>query len=286
MSGKSIWRLIGASARGAVHARGKKPNQDALALHEPNAPGEGVVLAVADGHGAPRYIRSHRGAKLAVKLAVELLRDFGTEYPGPRRLAAVADLANEQIPRTLVRTWQNAVRQDLAASPFTPDEEAAWAALHSERPADNDPVRAYGATLLAALITPHYLFLLQLGDGDILVIDAAGKVGRPPLPRDPRLIANQTTSLCSPAAWREFRTYFQPLTTRTPQLVMLATDGYANSFMDEDGFLATAVDLLAAVRARGHRRTTNQLPRWLHATSLQGSGDDITVALAYRPTAA
>ena len=282
MSGKPIWRLIGASVRGAVHARANRPNQDAIAWHEPSAPAEVVALAVADGHGASRYFRSHRGAKLAVKLAVDMLRDFGSEHPGPRRLAAVADLANEQIPRTLVRAWQAAVRQDLSVAPFTPAEEDAWNTLRSERAADNDPARAYGATLLAALITPHYLFLLQLGDGDILVIDAAGKVGRPPLPRDPRLIANQTTSLCSPAAWRDIRTYFQPLTTRTPQLIMLATDGYANSFLDEEGFLATAVDLLAAVRERGHRRTANQLPRWLHATSLRGSGDDITVGLAYR----
>lgn len=282
MSGKPAWRVLGSSVRGAVHTRAHRPNQDALAWLEPSAGHDALALAVADGHGSTRYMRSHRGAKLAVKLAADMLRDFGQQHPGPRRLAAVADLAIEQIPRTLVRAWQTAVRQDLDSAPFSPREEDTWAKLATDPSANNDPLRAYGATLLAALITPHYFFLLQLGDGDILVVDAAGKVGRPPLPRDPRLIANQTTSLCSPAAWRDMRTYFQPLTTRPPTMIMLATDGYANSFADETGFAATAADLLAAIRTNGHRRTANQLPRWLHATSIQGSGDDISVCLAYR----
>lgn len=282
MSGNANWRVVGSSVRGAVHERAARPNQDAIAWRQATGPGDVTALAVADGHGASRYMRSHRGAKLAVTLATEMLGDFGREHPGPRRLAAIADLAIEQVPRTLVRAWQAAVRDDLAEHPFSASEQAAWAALKTERTAENDPVRAYGATVLATLITPHYFFLLQLGDGDILVVDAAGLVGRPPLPRDPRLIANQTTSLCSPAAWRDIRTYFQPLTTRPPTLIMLATDGYANSFADEEGFVSTAGDFLAAIHSQGLRRTRNQLPRWLHATSLQGSGDDITVCLAYR----
>ncbi len=146
---------------------------------------------------------------------------------------------------------------------------------------DDDPLRAYGATLLAALITPRYLLLLQLGDGDIFIVDSAGRVGRPPLPNDPRLIANQTTSLCGATAWQDVRSYFQPLTARPPALVMLATDGYSNSFADENGFYSAAADLLEAIRTQGSHQTRIQLPGWLRATSKAGSGDDISVGLAY-----
>jgi hypothetical protein len=171
------------------------------------------------------------------------------------------------------------VRHDLVAHPFTPAEQLLWA--EQQRKGDDDPMRAYGATLLAALITPHYLLLLQLGDGDILIVDSAGRVTRPPMPDDPRLIANQTTSLCGPTAWQDMRAYFQAFTARPPALVMLATDGYSNSFADANGFSAAATDILEAIRTQGSHRTRVQLPGWLRATSKAGSGDDISVGLAY-----
>lgn len=268
--------------RGAIHARSHRPNQDAIDWHMPASAADCLVLAVADGHGSPRYIRSHRGAKLAVTLGVQMLRRFGEKHAGPKKLAAIADHAAEQIPRSYVRQWQEAVQADLDQRPFSAQEQEAWQEVQSSRRMQDDPMRAYGATILAALITPDYLLLLQLGDGDIVIVDSSGDVRRPPLARDPRLMANQTTSLAGAEAWRNMQTFFQPLTERPPELIMLATDGYANSFADEAGFLAAAPDLLQSLRSRGVKRTGNQLTRWLHATSEAGSGDDISVGLAFR----
>lgn len=278
MSGSVTWDIIGASIRGASHIRAKLPNQDAIAWRAPAQRGDTLTLAVADGHGAPRYVRSHKGAKLAVKLAVELLHEFAADPAAVEELAILPDRADGQLPRSLVRTWQSAVRHDLAAHPFTATEQLLW---DEQSKGGEDPIRAYGATLLTALITPHYLLLLQLGDGDILIVDSAGRVSRPPLPEDPRLIANQTTSLCGSTAWQDMRAYFQAFENRPPALVMLSTDGYANSFADEHGFFAAATDILDHIRSEGPHATRVQLPGWLRATSKAGSGDDITVALAY-----
>lgn len=217
---------------------------------------------------------------MAVTLAIDILRKFGSTHPGPRNMAAIADRAAEELPRNIVRAWQAAVQQDFDDQPFNKQESKTWDEVSTNR-SNPDPIRAYGATLLAALITPHYFLLLQLGDGDIVVIDADGDVARPPLPHDPRLIANQTTSLCSADAWKDMRTFFQPITTKPPTLIMLATDGYANSFIDEQGFLSAAEDLLVELRKRGAVRIRAKLSRWLHATSEAGSGDDISVGLAY-----
>ena len=281
MFGSEGWRVLGASVRGANHARTSRPNQDAIAWRVPSADEPGLVVAVADGHGAPRYLRSHRGAKLAVQLAVELASEFCALHANPANLAALGDLATEQLPRTLVRKWQDAARQELLEKPFTAEEEEAWQRHLGPRKSPVDPLRAYGATILTALLAPQYAFFLQLGDGDILIVDADGDVSQPPLPADPRLVANQTTSLCSPNAWKDVRVYFQPLLGRMPALIMLATDGYKNSFADEDGFHAAAVDILAAIRKHGPDHTQNRLSHWLHGTSAAGSGDDISVALAY-----
>ena len=96
------------------------------------------------------------------------------------------------------------------------------------------------------------------------------------------MIANETTSLCSPDAWRHVRTYLQPVHAAEPQLVLLATDGYANSFVDQGGLLQAGGDMLTAIRDEGLAAVSRQLPAWLRATSAAGSGDDITVALAVR----
>lgn len=279
MSGSVTWDVMGASVRGATHMRTKQPNQDAIAWYTPAHREDSLILAISDGHGAPRYLRSHKGSKIAVKLAIEILQEFAADENAAEELALLPDHADGQLPRSLVRSWQSAVRLDLAAHPFTATEQLLWA--EQRRNGDEDPMRAYGATLLAALITPTYLLLLQLGDGDILIVDAAGRVMRPPLPHDPRLIANQTTSLCGPTAWQDMRAYFQAFTARPPALIMLATDGYSNSFADEKGFSAAATDILDTIRTQGSHKTRIQLPGWLRATSKAGSGDDISVGLAY-----
>lgn len=287
MSGKSSpkirWAVTGASVRGANHTRSHRPNQDAIAWQTGARVGAPAVLVVADGHGAARYVRSHRGAKLAVQIAKDLLAGFADEHEKTRDLARLARLAGEQLPRSLVRAWQDQVRAELAVRPLSPAEEARW--LDDRKPdAVRDPLRVYGSTLVAAVLTHRYLLFCHLGDGDILIVDAEGSVTRPPLPVDTRLVANQTTSLCGPDAWNDMRVYFQPLTDKPPALVMLATDGYANSFADEAGFFATASDLLRAFQTNGVQHTANRLPHWLHATSEGGSGDDISVGLAYRLT--
>jgi serine/threonine protein phosphatase PrpC len=284
MSGKTPpkvrWAVTGASIRGANHTRNHRPNQDAIAWQTGARVGAPAVLAIADGHGASRYVRSHRGAKLAVQLATDILTDFADTHEKTRDLAALARQAAEQLPRTLVRTWQDQVRAELAARPLSPTEESRW--LDDRKPdAVRDPMRVYGSTLVATVLTGRYLLFCHLGDGDILTVDQEGGVTRPPLPIDARLVANQTTSLCGQDAWNDMRVYFQPLTDKPPALIMLATDGYANSFADEQGFFATATDLLHAFQANGVQHTTNRLPHWLHATSEGGSGDDISVALAY-----
>ncbi|PQJ97452.1 hypothetical protein CXB77_01795 [Chromatium okenii] len=57
--------------------------------------------------------------------------------------------------------------------------------------------------------------------------DNEGNIVRP-FAKDARLIANETTSLCSEKAWNEMQICFQPLAGAPPTLILMATDGYAN----------------------------------------------------------
>ena len=104
-------------------------------------------------------------------------------------------------------------------------------------------------------------------------------MARPPFPADSHLIANDTTSLCSSNAWRFVRIHFQPIVEKPPAL-MMATDGYANSFVDDAAFEQVASDLYAAIRQDGPAVVADHLPEWLRETSAAGSGDDISVVIA------
>lgn len=279
------WQIIASTVRGASHIRTGLPNQDALRSPQPSERGAPIVLAIADGHGSVKSFRSAVGAQYAVDVAAEVLR--GLALSAAEVLSVVADSAKieEQIARPIVAKWRDAVGQDLAARPFT-EEELLGASQHepgNREVVSANPVIAYGTTVLAALITEAFILYVQLGDGDIVTVSREGVVTRP-LPTDARLFANETTSLSSSKAWQDFRVGGVPLTNEPPELILLATDGYANSFRTDADFLKVGADYLDLLRTEGVHNVADTLPDWLEEASRLGSGDDVTVDMLYRPT--
>jgi len=269
------WHMLGASVRGAAHRRAGQERQDAIAFWPlQGRAGPSAVLAVADGHGSLPHFRSAVGARLAVDVALTVLRESvdGT--------ALQLEHAANSLPQRLVQAWCDAVASHLAAHPFTAKE---WRALRKVLPGaqeeiEQNPGIAYGATLLAVAIRDATIVYLQLGDGDILSVDDAGEATRV-LQRDPRLIGNQTTSLCQPDAVENFRVRIVTDPNALPALVLVATDGYANAFQSDADFRLIGRDYLKMLREQGLDRTSARLDRFLNEASTSGSGDDITLGL-------
>ena len=243
------WKVVGRSVRGAMHVRKGLPNQDAFAI-VPSSDAAPLVVAVADGHGSPKSFRSDRGAAFAVRAAAEVL---GASTPADR----------EDRVRLLVAAWRDLVDADLAREPLP-------------EPVGPLPRLAYGSTLLAAAVYPSGVWLAQLGDGDILAVDADQAVR--PVAGDASLIGNETTSLCMPEAASSFRTAWLP---SAPALLMMSTDGYCNSYRDDTAFLQTGPDLVRMIRAEGMGPVERNLESWLDESSRLGSGDDVTLAVVY-----
>ena len=261
--------------RGAAHHRASLPNQDAVRIARANG-GLPLIVALADGHGSAKSFRSQHGARSAVAVALKVCRSLFE----PDSLSRIKRRAEEQWPLELVRRWRERVDRLLARRPFTLAELDALDPA-SRRQIEAHPYLAYGATLLTVIVTPAFILYLQLGDGDLLTVSASGEVERP-LARDERLIANETTSLCSAKAWNEVRVKFQALAGAPPALILAATDGYANSFRDEAGFQQVAQDFWAMIRDEGLGPVQSNLKNWLNETSQQGSGDDMTVGILCR----
>lgn len=272
----SDWRTIKATVRGAAHYRSGLPNQDAVrvARFNDDLP---LLVAVADGHGSAKSFRSQRGARLAVVVAQQVCGHlFKLDNP-----SQIKRWAEERLPQELVRRWRERVDKSLAIKPFTPQELAPLDAA-GRRQVETHPYLAYGSTLLTVIVAPGFILYLQLGDGDILAVSANGDIERP-IPADARLIANETTSLCSAKAWNEVRVKFQVLAGSPPALILVATDGYANAYRDEAGFQQVARDFWTLLRDEGDAAVKPCLKDWLNEASQQGSGDDISVGIIWRP---
>jgi hypothetical protein len=278
------WRIVGRSVRGAAHERAGTPNQDAIHWLPEAGAGLPLILALADGHGSAKSFRSETGARLAVETAAGVVRDFLRAQT--ESLSATKRAAEEWLPGALVRGWREAVAAHLAAHPLSTDElkpprepRPATAANAQTAPSkSSSSLVVYGTTLLLAAVTESYILYLQLGDGEILNVSAGGEVTKP-LPEDARLFANETTSLCTPDAWRDFRVSFQVVSHAPPSLILLSTDGYPNSFLDAPGFLKVGSDILAAIRTKGLDSVNDNLGTWLTESTRAGSGDDATLGL-------
>ncbi len=200
----------------------------------------------------------------------------------PRVLSGEKAPDCEVIAGEVINYWRTAVSEHLAGHPL--DEcsgKSALANVPAVQVRAEEPYVAYGTTILAVAVVEEGLFLLQIGDGDILIVSPTGDVSRP-LPPDQRLFANETTSLCSKTAAADCRVLWIPnIGGELPSLVMLTTDGYPNSFRQESGFLKAASDLCALIAEEGRTAVEKELEGWLDETSSQGSGDDITIALLY-----
>jgi Protein phosphatase 2C len=282
--GKTVWQVIGASVRGAAHVRAGLPKQDAIGWLPESGEALPLIMAVSDGHGSARCFRSDAGASLAIHTTLQTMQDFLHSQSGATTLSAIKRTAEEQLPQEVVRRWRAAVEGALRNTPFSVEElekleqKDGTAARQS---VEANPFLAYGATLLIALVVESFILYLQLGDGDILAVTETGEVERP-VPGDARLLANETTSLCTPNAWRDMRVRFQALAGSPPALILLSTDGYANSFRDDAGFLKVGSDLLDIIRADGLDKVKENLEGWLMQATQAGSGDDITLGILCR----
>lgn len=299
------WQCIGKSVAGSSHDRSGLANQDAIKFYPESGVVRSVILAVSDGHGSAKSFRSHKGSRFAVETAVAVIRqEFLLNSPSSASaLWTAKDRVKSRLPTVIVNAWRKAVHKDLGLpmedyafnkkdSNYPPnftgedeqivvqkDGQAAWQAVK------NNHFLAYGATLLAVLVTENYIVYIQLGDGDILEVDSDGDVTRP-LERDPKLIANETTSLCMDKAWNEFQVQIKLYSNDTPEkmpaLILVSTDGYSNSFSTDQGFERIGKDYRQMFKSNLAKEIKQQLEGFLRETSEKGSGDDITLGIIKR----
>jgi serine/threonine protein phosphatase PrpC len=272
-----------AKAQGKSHIEKGIPCQDAVnaRLGKNNTVG---MAFVADGHGGSKYCRSQTGSALAVTVSMKSMADFygkitqkksaffnKTQKNDQLRDREIAGHL-EQLESNIIYNWQKAVTENLSKNPLSDPEKEICKANNISYTAPKDLILLYGTTLLAALFSGSFWFVLQIGDGLCTIIKDDGNVIAP-ITEDERLAFGRTTSLCDTDAINNFRENFG---FNKIKGITLATDGVADSF-EPAKYLQFNKELYEKF-IKFPDDAEKELNDFLPGLSEKGSGDDVAIA--------
>lgn len=265
------------SATGAAHLRTETPVQDSVLIEKHNS---FTIACACDGHGGSDYIRSKRGSELACIAAAQCLKN--SQFIEAMRLAETPRREEElilQLKKSIIFTWNELVREDVKANPFTGIElEPCTEALRQSLICSENLEIAYGTTLICAIAASSFFLALQIGDGMLLFMNESKEIFAP-MPEDERCFLNYTSSICTENALECTRHY---LTRELPKAVFLATDGVDKSFAEFQKLCEFYSLLFSSIEEKGEETAFSELEDFLPRLSKNGSGDDVSIAVLFR----
>lgn len=261
---------IGKSVQGTSHVSGKTPCQDA---HRIECLTDGtLVAAVADGHGSTKCIYSEKGARLATDAFVEIINDLleRTKDDREKLIHLFRQAGSADLSKVICKRWEKKISKSYNAL-------LGLAKRNGEEIPEYTP-ELYGTTLLGLVVAYDFIFALQIGDGDMVFVDESG-VERVIEPM--KFLGTETFSLSNESPWQHAITHFQRLefVEKSPCMFMISTDGFANSFINDDEYLISCKDYFNTIIEYGDKAVQNNLEEWLRQTSQEGCGDDITLVI-------
>lgn len=266
---------------GASHQRRGAPCQDAsLSANLHSTHGEQIgLMAVADGHGGSRYWLSGVGSDLACELAIQIaaedLKQPHLATAGPNQLESIHHWLAEELPKQLVGAWRKAIEADWHRRVLPPEHQDATFAAE-----------IYGSTLGLVVMTPRWWGHTGLGDWDLVLLSNDQPDRIISEEGDNHQQGEATESLCLTQASTCFsaRTAVYPLSSEHDQTcgLVLTTDGIRKSCASDADHLTLSRYLLEESQAHQFQiaGVTEHLDASLDRISREGSGDDVSVALA------
>lgn len=266
--------VFGRSVQGASHIRSDTECQDShkIAICEDGT----IIMAVADGHGSKESPYSKTGSKIAVNVFCDILKGL---YKGcsehPEQLLSYLNREGEiTVSKSIDAEWK---RRVIARHKKNKREFVRYKDGGDDL---TSVYKQYGSTLLGIMITREFVFAFQLGDGDICFVSSKGleKVIEPE-----KILGVETHSLSRDNSWEKAITAVRRIDMEAcvPAIFTLSTDGYSNSYKTENEFRSAVTEYLVLLNTHGEKAVSESLQEWLSETSAMGSGDDITMLVAY-----
>lgn len=266
--------VFGASAQGASHIRSETECQDSW--KKVICDNGTIIMAVADGHGSKNCPYSKTGSSIAVNSFCKIMSEYVEKYSDS--MDALLTFLNREgdtkVAQAIDSEWKKRVyknhRDNKRDIPSDENNEIVLQQIYSQ----------YGTTLLGLLLADGFLFAFQIGDGDIVFV-SSGSVE--PVIKGEKILGVETHSLSKMDAWKKAITAVRRMdySTCLPSMFLMSSDGFSNSYKNEDEFSKTCRDYYEMINQYGAKAVSENLKNWLAETSAMGCGDDITVLIAY-----
>ena len=291
-----IYQAFAVTVTGISHTKQDKNCQDYSCKGDHRS---GIAIAaVADGHGDDNCFRSDRGAQFAVDCAVKGISEFIKINRSKFSLFPLLKKANlaqnewdnavRNLIKYIIASWHDMVVKDYSTNAFTQKELSLIDEKHRIRYKELDDVnhtsyisKAYGTTLIASAITPHYWLSIHIGDGRLNAFYSDGAFEQP-VPWDEKCFLNATTSLCDEDSFERARHYFSLASEKPlPVAVFLCTDGIDDNYPVEgnENHLRKLYRTIALAFAEdGFEKTVIQLNDLANQFATKGKGDDTSIA--------
>ena len=312
-----VYNTMSCSVRGYRKQLTHSPCEDATKVVHTH---KGTIIAVADGHGDARCTLASVGAKLATDAACSVLGRYlkgapqkPSEWWNSQRNQIAAEIW-QNFALSVVEDYRGQINSKLSdemaimvkeriKSYFCLSDEVLTPDEMRERYAKQQMVDKtlenilflYGTTVRASVLTESYLFNCALGDGDtIALIDDRVEWLLP----QTELFGTETASLCEPAedVVNSFLFSYVPCVADALQdepyeegavfapTVLLATDGFRNSFFSEAGFKEKIKELSGEAHSLKKPLRQGRLKRLYEKLSRESVfQDDISTVIATRP---
>ncbi len=266
------YTAINAHHIGNMHIQKNLPCEDfSMSYEDDNM----AVAVISDGHGDKNCFRSGKGAQIACETAVELCRKFYETSESMVGEYGVSALENvlKGLEAEIVKVWKQSVLKDFEENPFTDEEiETASEKMQDIYRSGKKIEKAYGCTLILAVMTEKYWYGLQIGDGKCVSAYDEG-VFVEPVPQDENCVANYSTSLCGENAEVDFMHYYSDI---MPKAVFVFSDGVEESF-DRAG-LYNCLYSVDVWLEQGKTIALDSINNLLPKISEGGSGDDVSIS--------
>lgn len=298
------------SVTGYRKAQGGSPCEDAARVLRL---GKFTVVAASDGHGDQRCVLAHVGSQLAVKSACVVLGQYGkkleknssSEYWNSKREEIAAEVVKAFARNCLedyINRFNNLSPQDQqmlfeyvdgfnkkSNEALTPQEiRERYAQRKAAEGKLEKILYLYGTTLRASVIGGKYIFSMAIGDGDTVMLTDRGV--RWLIPKSPAFETG-TYSMCDSFSeiLSEFMFSYTDIqkeetglgsNSYNMKMIMLSTDGFRNSFYDDDDFCAKVGEIYLSLQKRGTKHFSRTLKRlFTRLTRESVYQDDITAVV-------
>lgn len=229
------------------------------------------IAVVADGHGSSKHFRSDVGARIAVKISIELLKKYMRQSDFRNQFLMHPDFILQQMEKQVLMKWREAVEEYHKENPLTEEEEKK---ATTEDGRHLKVATIYGSTVLIAVIADGFSYGMLLGDGGFVVLSEKNELFIPV--EDPNSHANYTSSLCNTNAVHYFQHWYSE---EVPVAMFVSTDGLFKSFASDEDFLK--YHGLITRMLSDPEKATQSLIRNFEKRTREGSGDDISIAMVY-----